>query len=252
VAPYYHGLLVLRGGLAAPEALQEAIKSFEKATQINPQFAAAFEGLAQAYSASPETQKQALEAGFRAVKLEPTAHAYAINLIYLLLNADRDADARQLAQKLLEKASSPQESQTARELLERVKEHEQWVAQRKTQGDAAANPTGQTAVANAPRDTQTMTASSKPIPLDTLMAVEGLVRGIDCSHKPGITVTLSGGNRPLIFHAADFGAVGVTGAGEGALGLDSCEKWKGRRIRIWFRKAQGKEYLGEITDLAFM
>jgi hypothetical protein len=137
-------------------------------------------------------------------------------------------------------------------LLERVKEHEQWVAQRKTQGDAAANPTGQTAVANAPRDTQTMTASSKAIPLDTLMAVEGLVRGIDCSHKPGITVTLSGGNRPLIFHAADFGAVGVTGAGEGALGLDSCEKWKGRRIRIWFRKAQGKEYLGEITDLAFM
>src|SRR5258708_9488408 len=185
VAPYYHGLLALRGGLAAPEALQEAIKSFEKATQINPQFAPAFEGLAQAYSASPETQKQALEAGIRAVKLEPTTHAYAINLIYLLLNADRDADARQLAQKLLEKASSPQESQTARELLERVKEHEQWVAQRKTQGDAASSPTTTSAMANAPPAAQTKTTSSTAIPLDTskFMAGRALGRGVDCLHK---------------------------------------------------------------------
>jgi tetratricopeptide (TPR) repeat protein len=252
--PYYHGMLVLWGGLATPEALQEAIKSFGKATQINPQFAPAFEGLAQAYSASPETQKQALEAGFRAVKLEPTTHAYAINLIYLLLNANRDADARQLAQRLVEKASSPQESQTARELLERVKEHEQWVAERKAESDAAANPTTTTAMANAPAVAQTKTASSTAIPLDTstLMAVEGFVRGIDCSHKPAITVTLSGGNRPLIFHAADFGTVGVTGASQDIPGLDSCEKWKGRRIRLWFRKVQGKGYLGEITDLAFM
>src|SRR5258708_25954808 len=204
VAPYYHGLLALRGGLAAPEALQEAIKSFEKATQINPQFAPAFEGLAQAYSASPETRKPALEAGIRAVKLEPTAPAYAINLIYLLLNADRDADARQLAQKLLEKASSPQESQTAGELLERVKEHEQWVAQRKTQGDAAANPTGQTAVANAPRDTQTMTASSKPIPLDTLMAVGGIIPRVDCWSKPPTTRKLKWGDPRLSFFPAGF------------------------------------------------
>jgi hypothetical protein len=79
------------------------------------------------------------------------------------------------------------------------------------------------------------------------MAVDGLVRGIACSHKPAMTVTLGGGKRPLIFHAADFGTVGVTG--DNALDLDSCDKWKGRRIRIWFLKVQRKEYLGEMTDL---
>ncbi len=253
-APYYHGLLVLRGGLAAPEARQEAIRSLERAAQINPQFAPAFEGLAQAYAASPETQKQALEAGAHAVKLEPTTHAYAINLMYLLLNAERDADARQLAQRVLEKAASAEERQTAQDLLNRIKEHEQWVAERKAQSDAAANATTTTPTANAPAAAQTKTASTTPIALDTstLMAVEGLVRGIDCSHKPAITVTLGGGNRPLIFHAADFGTVGVTGASKDIPGLDSCEKWKGRRIRLWFRKVREKGYLGEITDLAFM
>src|SRR6266404_4337277 len=249
VAPNYHGLLLMRGGLAAPEVITEAIKSFEKATQINPQFAPAFEGLAQAYSASPDTQKQALEAGLRAVKLEPATRAYAVNLVYLLLTNNRNADARQLAQRLLEKAASPEESQTARELLERIEEHERWVLQRKMQPKTVANPEIQTAVASAPAQTQTVTTSSTPIPLDKLMAAEGSVRRIDCSHQPAITVTLSGGNRPLIFHAADFRSINVTGAE--IPGLDSCEKWKGRRIRIWFLMAKGKEYLGEITDVAF-
>lgn len=129
VAPYYHGLLVLHGGLAPPEMMREAIKSLEKATQINPQFAPAFEGLAQAYSTAPEMQKQALDAGLRALQLEPATHAYAINLLSLLLNADRDADARQLAQRILDKAASPEEAQEARALLDRIKEREQWSEQ---------------------------------------------------------------------------------------------------------------------------
>lgn len=254
VPPYYHGMLLLRIASAGPEALQEAIKSFQRATQINPRFAPAYEGLAHAYSADPETQTLALEAGIHAAKLEPAEHAYAINLIHLLLNANRYADARQMAQRLQENAASPQEAQTARELLERIKVREQWVAQRKMQPETSAGsvaPAG--TVASAPVVAPTQTASSTPAPVDPskLMAADGLVRRVDCSHKPEITVTLSGGNRPLIFHAADFGTVGVSGAEENVASLESCEKWKGRRIRIWFLRAKGKEYLGEITNLAF-
>ncbi len=254
VAPYYHGLLVLRGGLAAPEMMQQAIKSLEKATQINPQFAPAFEGLAQAYSAGPETQKQALEAGIHAVKLEPATHAYAINLVYLLLNANRDAEARQMAQRILEKAASPEEAQTARGLLERIKEHEQWAAQMKVESDAAASTTSKVANAPAAAPSTSSSTSSTPIPVKTaeLLAVDGVIGAIDCSRKPAITVTLKGGKRPMNFHAEDVRTVGVTGAEEETLGLDACEKWKGRRIRIWFRGVKGKDYLGEITDLAFL
>ena len=255
VAPYYHGMLLLRGGLGVSEVSQEAAKSFEKATQINPQFAPAFEGLAQAYSLTPATQKQAVNAGIQALKLDPTTHVYVINLVHLLMNDNRDGDARKLAQNLLEKTRSPEEAQTARELLKQISEHEQWVAQRKKESEeAAANAAKTTAVVSAPA-TQTVAASSSatasPVDVSKLLAVEGVIRSVDCSHKPAIMVTVSGGTRPLIFHATDFSAVGVTGADEGARSLDSCEKWKGRRVRIWFRAVKGKEYLGEITDLAF-
>jgi len=254
VAPYYHGLLVLRGGLAAPAMMQESIQSFEKATKINPQFAPAFEGLAQAYAAAPETQKQALDAGVRAVQLEPATHAYTINLVNLLLNADRDEDARQLAQRILNKAASPEEAQEARVLLERIKEREQWSAQMKAQAEAAANVTAKTVAATSTTAAKAATASATPIPVKTadLLAVDGVIGAVDCSRKPAITVTLKGGNRPMNFHAEDFSAVSVSGAGGEIPGVDACEKWKGRRIRIWFRGVKGKDYLGEITDLAFM
>jgi hypothetical protein len=77
------------------------------------------------------------------------------------------------------------------------------------------------------------------------------VRRVDCSHKPEVTVTLAGGTRPLIFHAADFTSVGVSGADEDTMDVESCEKWKGRRMRIWFLAVKGKDYMGEITDVAF-
>ena len=236
--------------------MQDAAKSFERATQINPQFAPAFEGLAQAYSLAPETQKQAVNAGIQAMKLDPTIHVYTINLIHLLMNDNRDDDARKLAQNLLEKTKAPEEAETARALLEQIKEHERWVAERKKESEeAAANPATPTMVVSAPVTTQNVAASSpttaRPIDPATLMAVEGLIRRVDCSHKPAIMVTLGGGTRPLIFHATDFGGVGVTGADDGTRSLDSCEKWKGQRVRIWFVGVKGKEYLGEITDWAF-
>jgi tetratricopeptide (TPR) repeat protein len=253
-APYYHGMLVLRGGSPEPEQLQEAIKSFEKSVKSNPQFAPAYEGLAHAYSAAPETQTLALEAGIHAAELEPAEHAYAINLIYLLLNAKRNAEARQMAQKLLENAASPEEAQEARALLERIKEHEQWAAQMKAQAEAAASVTAKTAAPPRTPAAQQTTASLTPIPVKTadLLAVDGVIGAVDCSRKPAITVTLKGGNRPMNFHAENFSAVSVSGAGGDIPGVDACEKWKGRRIRIWFRGVKGKDYLGEITDLAFM
>ena len=253
VPPYYHGVLLLRGGLGTTEAAQEAIKNFDKAAAINIRFAPAFEGLAQAYSLSPETQQEAVQAGIQAAKLEPTVRAYDFNLVYLLLNNDRIADAEHLAQRLVEKAASPDEKQTSQELLNRIKERQQWVQERKARIEAAANEVGKTSTVDAPPTAEPDTTSSTPTPRDmsTLMAVDGVVRGIECSHNPAVTVTLSGGNRPLIFHAADFATVGVTGKGDDVPGLDSCEKWKGRRIRIWFHLVKGKEYMGEITDLAF-
>jgi Flp pilus assembly protein TadD len=254
VAPYYHGMLLMEGGLTGPEVVHEAVASLQKATQMNPQFAPAFEGLAQAYSFAPETQKQAVDAGIHAAKLDPTARAYAINVVYLLLNNNQDADAKQLAQRILEKAKSPAELQAARDLLERVKEHEQFVLQRNAPASVPeeVKVEAKTTVGSAAAEGQAMTVSSTPeVDPRTLMAVDGLVHEVDCSHRPAVTVSMIVGKSAVGFHAGDFRAVSVTGAAESVMSLESCEKWKGRKMRIWFRAVKGKQYLGEITNIAF-
>jgi tetratricopeptide (TPR) repeat protein len=253
--PYYHGMFLLRGGLGTPETLRQAVHSFEKASLNNPRFAPAFEGLAQAYSASPETQEKALEAGIRAVWLDPTTREYVVNLVHLLLNSDRDAEARQLAQRLMGQAISAEDAQVARALLDSVKEHEGWVALRKRRAEEAAKAAAMPAVtaASAPPVVQTAKASEMSIRVDesTLMATDGIVRKIDCSRKPSVTITLGGGNRPLIFRATDFQAIGLSGSDEATMNIKACETWKGRRMRIWFHVAKSKEYMGEITNIAF-
>ena len=259
IAPYYRGMLLLREGSLSGDRLSEAIKSLRLATQINPKFAPAFEAIARAHAASPETVSQALEPAIQAVKLEPAEHAYAINLIFVLLNNDRTADARQMTKRLMSKANSPQELQTARDLLQRIEEHERWAAERKAQMEAAAlsakaNSANSSETASGARSGDTARAvmtkpARTPVDPNSLMATEGTVGAIECSQIPAIMITLRG-NKPLRFHAGDFHNVLVSGTGTDVPSLDSCDKWKGRKVRLWFLPTKDKNYMGEITDIA--
>ena len=255
VDPYYRGMLMLREGSLTAERIQEAVKSLQAAAQLNPQFAPAFEAIARAYASSPETAKEAIAPAIQAVKLDPGEHAYAINLIYVLLNNDRTVDAREMAKRLLNKAKSTEEAQTARDLLQRIEEHERWAAERKAQMETAAlnaktKDISGGAVSEAATSTKVVVQPAAPAAVDPsqLMATEGTIGAMECSHAPAVMVTLHG-NKPLRFHAANFHAINITGSGE-TPSVDACEAWKGRKIRLWFVPVKDKNYLGEITDIA--
>ena len=54
------------------------------------------------------------------------------------------------------------------------------------------------------------------------------------------------------FHAADLGRVGASGiSAESVPDVASCKQWSGRRVKVWFRLVQGKDYLGEIIRIYF-
>jgi tetratricopeptide (TPR) repeat protein len=256
-AAYYRGMTLLQGPADTDELAQEAVKSLERATQINPQFAPAFEGLAHAYSRSPETQKQAVNAALRAVKLDPGTHRYAFNLAYLLLNDNRDGEARVFAQKLVAAAHSPEEAQKARELVDRIREHEQWVAQNKALAESAGNPASGSpaAASSSPGGGATPVISSQtgiPVKAPKDMGVDGIISRIDCSRSPEITITLALSKGPMTFHAADARRISVSAPSEAALpSLERCKEWKGRQAKVWFRIVQGQEYLGEILRIYF-
>src|SRR5260370_2435128 len=85
-AQYFHGVLLMQEGGFDGDSAGEDRKILEKAVQLNPEFAPAHEALSQAYSHSPDTQKQAVNAAIKAVQFDPGQPSYPVNLSYPLLH----------------------------------------------------------------------------------------------------------------------------------------------------------------------
>jgi tetratricopeptide (TPR) repeat protein len=250
---YYHGMALLRGS-SGEAPVQEAVKNLQRATELNPQFAPAFQGLAQAYSRKQETQTQAIDAAFKAVRLDPHRHAYVLSLAYLLMNNDHDADARILGEKLVVAATSPEEAQLAHQLLDRLREREEWKAQMQAQASTPSPSTEGPADSSGPAGVAAPTRPAdvaRPV-LGHIVGFEGAISAIDCSHSPEVRITMNMSQAPITLHSADFRLVSVSAASPESLpALESCGQWTGRRVKVWFRMNPVKDYAGEITQIHF-
>ena len=259
--PYFHGIFVIQQGRLDKESAEEAKKSLEKAIQLNPQFAPAFEGLSQAYARFPELQKEAVTTAIKAVQLDPGQHVYAINLTYLLVNSGRYAEARTMAQRILAAARSSGEKEVANNLLDNIQRAETWAAKKQSleagsrePDDSGDSPVPNSVVVARPDiASQPNVTSSSPIQLRYRgLAADGPISSADCPSKSEVFLNVNLGKGPVTFHAADIGKISLTWAdGTAEPSADACSQWKGRRVKVWFSPTPGKEYAGEITALFF-
>jgi tetratricopeptide (TPR) repeat protein len=257
---YCHGVLQLRSLAANEDATHTAVTALERAARLNPRYAPTFEALTQAYSRASETQGKALEAARTAVELDPESRSYKFGLAYVLLNSGHAAEASEVAQKLLSSAATDEDTSAARRLIATIEEEKEWEQENSEEsgmevesgaGVAAKGRTAETAAppkASAPRPA----TARRQLPTPEWMALDGEITATDCAHSPEVTITINMPKGPMSFHAADFRRVGVSGASEAAVpGLGTCREWKGRRVKIWFRWVQGKDWVGEITKVYF-
>lgn len=258
--PYFVlGSLELRNALAAANDVDDARKNLERAAELNPRYAPTFEVLTQAYSSSTSTQAKALAAAETAVKLDPESRNYRMLLAYMLLNNGRVEEARAVAEKLKAGAKSPEDERMAKSALEAIAEEEEWEKSGVTEGvthDFAPPGEGANAAgASSPppgSETGGTVVSGRQLRPPDWMAVEGLIAAIDCARSPELTMTFNLPRGPMELHAKDFGAVSVSGQSAASVpAIATCKDWTGRKVKIWFRMAQGQGFLGEITKIYF-
>jgi Flp pilus assembly protein TadD len=257
IALYCRGTLLLRNLNATEESMRLGAAYLERAARINPRFAPIYEALTQAYSRSAETQRQALDAARRAVELDPGSRSYQTNLIYALLNNGRPADARAIGEKLLGSAGSVEDTRSARAVLDRIAEEEEWLKESQEDHGSSASASGGAAgvgggISAAPLSVARPEEARRRLPVPEMMAVDGLISAVDCSVNPQVRLTLNLAKGPMNFHAGDLRRIGLSGVSEQSTpGPESCQRWTGRRVKIWFRVVQGEEYLGEISRIYF-
>jgi len=246
---YFHGIFLMRKGSLAKESIEEAKLSLEKAVQLNPQYAPAYEGLSQAYSRQPSSQKEAVSAAIKAVQLDPGQLTYAFNLTYMLINSGRFSEARTLAQRILAAARTPEEKLMANALEGNVKRVE----------SLGADGTGPIVLVEEEQDSTPPavepgpTAPSQPLgPMrPSLLGIEGKISAVECTHKPAVALNVSLANGIVILHATDLAKVALSLADGAHESLMKCEQWEGRRAKVWFVPTPGKEYAGEIAKITF-
>ena len=254
MAFYCHGVLLLRDFSETEESTKKARAALENAARLNPMYAPTFEALTQAYSRTVETQGKALEAAETAVKLDSESRTYKTNLAYVLLNNRRAEDARAVAEKLEASAGSLEEKRTARSILEAIEEEEEWEKESAEEALGRLRVDGPQ-VATGPDlspDIVHPAISRRQLGPPEWMALEGAIGAIDCARSPEVTLTLNLPKGAMDFHATDFGRIGVSGiSAESVPELETCKQWSGRRVKVWFRLAKGKDYVGEILRIYF-
>lgn len=255
---YFHGIFLLEQERMDQQSAEEAKKSLEKAIQLNPQFAPAFEGLSQAYARFPELQKEAVNTAIKAVQLDPGEHVYAVNLTYLLINSGRYAESRTMAQRILAVARSSGEIEVANNLLANIQQVETWAAKKQSL-EASSHAPGDSGGSSAPNSVVVaepdgasqphVTSSSR---IQVRLAADGPISSADCPSRSEVFLNVTLGKGPVTFHAVDIGKISLKwadGATEPPMG--TCSQWKGRRVKVWFTPTPGREYAGEITALFF-
>jgi tetratricopeptide (TPR) repeat protein len=261
--PYYmHGFLELQGGFSDEDKAHEAAENLSKALKMNPDFAPAYDALANALGRPGQDQTKAINAAIQATKLEPANLAYSIHLTFLLLNANREAEAKTMAKRIENAASTPQEKIMAEQMIQTIEERARWQESAKTQGADGSYVTPEngatvtTTVMIAPKGTKdgdSSAANSGTLLVEKrLLPVDGEITAAACPKEGEMMITLKLSGSIMKVHIEDLDEVEIVeGQGKPAPEPDNCSAWKGRQVRVWFTPAPGKEYAGEIKKVYF-
>lgn len=267
---YFDGQARLRGGMPSSKDRTQIVASLQKALAMNPQFAPAYAALASLYSMQPDTHDKALEAGRKAVLLEPGNLSYAINFAYVLLNTGKTADAKELAARILKAAKTPEDREGAEAVAAAADSREMYDKQMAEYAERAKRASEEKLTAKSEEEASgsgnTQGASSAPVQQVTApaapagskhakqieYAVEGTIASADCNPESSGKVILTVNRAGMKFLYSSLNALQVVSSVKEDGGeAPACGAWKGRRARLYFYQTKDKPYAGELETIQF-
>ena len=119
------------------------IADLKKAIDLNPQFAPAYATLASLYSLNPITYNDAVEAGHKAMQLEPGNLSLAVSFGYALVNMGKTREARTLTSQIAAAARTPSDREMVKKLDDRVAKGEEFELQKAEYSGSVAQVRGE-------------------------------------------------------------------------------------------------------------
>jgi tetratricopeptide (TPR) repeat protein len=281
LAQYYYATMRIQEAKGG-EWGEEVASSLRKAIAINPDFAPAYNVLAQYYGNLGENLEEAHLLALQAVTLEPANVYYHLTTVSVLLRMKQADNAVRVCQKALAMAKEPGEmaaaqsmlasAQKYQEYLEKVKQYnEQVEAANARQGSAPSDQSeGQPAGGElqgppvlrrrdeAPpqlrhRDEmqeQTIPFHSDPAQRGARDTLNGTIQDVKCSLPAVTRMTFASGGKTFELFSENFYSVVYSSLNFKPTGeLHPCQDLTGFKAQVFFYDLKGKPREGELISV---
>jgi tetratricopeptide (TPR) repeat protein len=277
LAHYYYALMRMK---ESPRAgLNDDVgDSLNKAIAINPDFAPAYNALAQFYANRDENLEEAHQMALHAVTLEPSNVYYYLTTASVLMRMKQAANAVRVCKKAVGLAKRPNEITAAenmlasaerfKELMERVEQHNAQVAAanaRRVSGGTTRSEGPSSGGEIEPRpelrrrdgipvDGPQGFVAGKPIPFQSDPArrgardtLTGVIQNVQCSLPAVMKITFVAGKRTFELFSENYFDVSYMALSSTPTGtLYPCRDLKGYKARVYFYDLKGKRNAGEL------
>ena len=263
LAHYYHAMLTEREGQDEPH-LAESEASLRRATELNNQFAPAYGALAGVMGRRGKDLKNALGIARRAIQLEPGVQGYHLVAASLLMQMGNVGEARQMAERLVNTAKSPEDRANAEMLLANIGQYQRYQEEQKKAEERARAETeefkrqlaeagkrvAERAQEEQPPQPETPAGQPAPATKGKPGWSTGRIVAVSCKAAPALELTLQGTLSKLRLHAGNYFKIEfLTTSWKPPEGFDPCQQLQGHVAAISYRSFEGSAYDGEIVSV---
>jgi len=250
LAYYYFSAIAMQGALTPAEETQVEA-SLQRATQLNPSFAPAFDRLAVFWGMRHKNLEQARMAGLAAISLDPGNVGYRVNEANVLMAMEQGERAVQVLEAAAKLAKTPQEVQWVDHALAAARDYvavEQRAAQEEPRLDAPKTASGQPGSAGTEAAVPHL-AHRDFVPPGPHRFLTGVLKDVHCDSSH-LDLAVHAGTKTLALHSDDyykihFSMLGFTPSGD----LKPCTDLEGRPAKVEYVESADKSESAHLVSV---
>jgi tetratricopeptide (TPR) repeat protein len=253
LAHYYYAAIAMQEGLSADRAAQVEA-SLRLATNLNPDFAPAFDRLAAFYGMQHRNLDEAHILSLTAVQLDPSEVSFRLNGANLLMEMDRPKDAIAVLRNALTVSTDPAQTALIQSQLESL---QQYQAQRERSQQDFRESTRQGAqVEQSVDEGQPASTTSETGDRPELerrgprRTVKGILKDVQCSSPASMTLKVESASKPLDLHTRNYykiqySALNFTPSSE----MNPCKDLEGMKAKVEYFEGTNGSAEGQIVAI---
>ena len=269
LANYYYAVLSMEAGAGQDPVIESSLQTSIK---LNPNFAPAYDALAQVYMRNPAKAKEAHLMNIQAISLEPDNLTYRLNAATVLENNKSYAGAIAVLKVATRVAKTPADVAMVQARIAQIEQYQASVAQsRQVEGRQVGSPAGTPSVTRVVQDTRTMTMTgsdgrkivlrpdspedhprypTEP-PTGLHHAARGVLREVHCSYPTIVTLKVEQAGKPAVstysndFRKIEFSATNFTPQGN----FSPCMDLEGLKAKVVYAEVSDKTIGGQIVSI---